>query len=137
MSILKPEQLAKQKWAEAQAGIHAIRQVDKETLFAELSKKTGLTGAMFPTIRETFVFPLHPGIGYCLTTYNPGNSKELPTFTGEPFPVLLEGTLEEIMQFYLSEVVDKRVTAIAGNEFTKNDFRYAKSLSRFGERVLA
>jgi IMP cyclohydrolase len=41
----------------------------------------------------------HPGIGYCLHTYQ-GDGNPLPPFEGQPYPVALPNSLDEIALYY-------------------------------------
>jgi len=51
---------------------------------------------------EHFVFELAsiaPGFGFCITTYM-GDGNPLPSFVGEPYPVLIDGGIDEVLQKY-------------------------------------
>lgn len=56
---------------------------------------------------------LTPGFGMCIHTYE-GDGNPLPSFTGDPYHVLLSGSVEEVAQTYW-DLLDKsnRVALVA------------------------
>ena len=76
---------------------------------------------------------IKPGVGFCITTYT-GDGNPLPPFLGEPLPVPLDGTEEEILDTYwgalnpdnriplavkMIEISTKTSTILVRNRFTK------------------
>jgi len=70
--------------------------VDKRQ-FAELSI---LKKSPFSRACDRYFYKLnisHPGLGYCITTYN-GDGDPLPAFTGDPYLLPLSGNIEKVAQ---------------------------------------
>jgi len=55
---------------------------------------------------------LHPGFGYCVTTYK-GDGDPLPSFEGEPFLLPLEGSHEFILDSYWSTLNQENKISLA------------------------
>jgi len=111
ISILRADPEAKTHWIETEKASGLTKEQFRrpgmtesqvnEAYYLEIGKLAGLDYKRFPTIRECFDRHLTPGVGYCVTTYAPGNSKELPSFVGEPFVVptaSLEGAMHAIWE---------------------------------------
>lgn len=135
MSLLKADPKAKKEWMQAitQGSTDAFMAGDikkaKQIYLARMKELTGLDNEAFPTTRNTFELQAVPGMGYCLTTYNPG-SKELPSFTGEPFLIPMRGTLEDTMNDIWSRLEPKWRVAMGGRELTeKGAVRYAQPIN--------
>ncbi len=140
-SVLKADPFAREAWLTTintyglkkddyrQAGMSESQVT--EAFNQAVGEKCGLNHHEFPTIRNFFEVPLHPGFGVCLTTYMPG-SKELPSFEGEPFPVVLgEETLEETMQSLWNRLAPEWRVALGGREFHDDEYRMATPINRF------
>jgi len=126
MSILKANPFARQPWNEAMASAEARTPEEKLEI---VENKTGMKKDAFPTVRQFFSFPLSPGYGYCLTTYQPG-SKELPSFDGEPFVVPITGALEDTMQQFWQALEPQWRVALVGKEMSDGTYRIAEPINK-------
>ena|SRR3989344_3872046 len=115
-SLLTPKKLDKKAW--------------------KLGVKDHLNAQQFPTTRTYTRFDEKRGQGHCLTTYEPGQIETLPSFRGDPFPVPLEGDIERILNYYMYDILDPRVTALAGKEISPDGIYSIVSLRRGEEPVL-
>ncbi|MCX6706785.1 MAG: hypothetical protein NT001_01445, partial [Candidatus Woesearchaeota archaeon] len=79
-------------------------------------------------IRQTFDYPLKPGYGYCITTYNPG-SVQLNTFEGEPFIVPVRGNTEEVMERFWNSLEPKWRVALCGKSIEGSQIYTAKNIN--------
>lgn len=138
-SILKADSLAKARWDVAKANhLYALRrvdaEVDREEVRAVVSEKTGLDLHRFPTVRQHFDIPLHKEFGYCMTTYKPGDSENLPAFEGEPFLVPTRGSLEEVMSSFWERLEPQWRVAIGARSINSNGHvKYAEPINRHSE----
>ena len=148
MSILKADPFAKAHWIAAaekakdegitrekfsKPGMKASEVLDAYN--QEIGKRAYLDHTKFPTVREFFEMPLIPGFGYCLTTYAPGNSLELPSFEGEPFLVPIEGNLERTMGMIWDNLEPDWRVSIGGKTVVGTEYS-VKAKNRF-EKVEA
>jgi len=53
-----------------------------------------------------------PGFGFCVTTYS-GDGNPLPAFTGEPYPVPLEGDIDKVLSTYWSILNEENRVSLA------------------------
>ncbi len=149
-SILIADPIAKSAWQQAvkEASEHGIspdffkqgtKRTDSEAkaeYLAEISRMTGYKPGSFPTARSTFALPLHNGVGYGISTYEPDDPKALISFAGPPFKVPMDGSLEDTMKtFWVSLDKNYRVAVIGKEINPDSSYRVAKPLSRFDEVV--
>ncbi len=137
MSILKADPFARTHWLRT-ISEHGLKLADFpniDAFNAKVSELSGLDHEALPTIREAFELPLHPGFGYCLTTYQPNKPQELVSFKGEPFLVPLPHSLEENMKLFWHELNHDWRVALVGKEMhADGSYRVAEPINRF-ERV--
>jgi len=91
----------------------------------------------FPTIRSTFELPLHPGFGYCLTTYKPLRPKELPSFDGEPFALPIEGkSMREIMLPFWGGLESEWRVSMIGKRIIDEDESEIAIINKYGTSTI-
>jgi IMP cyclohydrolase len=127
LAILKADTFAVNDWKAAEKPLKDAGYTDAE-LGAKVEDKTGLKRSEFPTIRDFFERPVNPGYGWCLTTYNPG-SKELPSFSGEPKLVRLEGGIDDNLVYVALRLEQQWLVAIGGRSITDDTVWYATPLN--------
>src|SRR3989344_311367 len=99
ISVLKADPLERERW---------VGSTDSQPFEQE----------KFPTLMQMFEYPsVAPGFGYCVTTYKHGDSKNLPSFEGEPFVVPIQDSLEGAMQQFWEQLDDRWRVALAGKSF--------------------
>lgn len=129
LAILKADPAARELWTETvkREGLsqrafegQGLSPADAKAAFdGRMAELTGLERERFPTVREYFEMPLSPGFGYALTTYRPG-SKALPSFEGEPFPVLVNGSLDDVLTTFWNVLDERWRVAMAGKRVGDN-----------------
>lgn len=134
VSILKADPFARAKWVEATKLCLPGAYGSMEQHHAAMRSETGLDVKAFPTVRQTFELPTLPfGLGYCVTTYAPGDSKNLPSFEGEPFVVPTDDTLEGLMKRFWNKLDERWRVAVAGKEIYEDGLhRIAEPINKHG-----
>lgn len=121
-SIISADPFAKNAWInQAQFLNKGPLDIVTPELINETNKSTGLNNKQFPSNRSLFEKCLEEGFGYCVTTYNPGDSKNLPSFTGEPFILQTELSIMGTIN-YLKNNLDSRIVAIAGKTVSSGGY---------------
>lgn len=116
LSLIRADRTTLPDWLEMQRYLLEEKGIPKDTLDAEMRSR-GLDRHKFPSDYATYARIIHPGLGYCLTTYMPG-SKTLPSFVGEPIPVPIQATVDETMTWFwnLLDDTDGWKVSLAGKE---------------------
>ena len=70
-----------------------------------------------------------PGYGYCLTTYM-GDGNPLPSFKGDPLMLPLQGTAEQIADFFWQGLNKDNRISLAVRELTETDEDQLKIINR-------
>jgi len=123
IAILKAEPSAREKWIRTIEEHNLKREdfEDNDAFNAKVSELSGLDHNAFPTLREFFEMPIAPGFGYCFTTYDPNDSKNLPSFTGEPVLVPIKGEVENVMETYWNALEPEWKVALGGKAFSADN----------------
>lgn len=110
--------------------VEGDKKLAKELYLNEMKRLTGLNPFAFPTVTEFYDCAPRDGIGLCVTTYDPNDSKHLPSFSGSPFEIPMEGELEDIMQNVWNHLEPQWRVALGGREiFPDGNYRFAEPIN--------
>lgn len=128
ISIKKMYNLSPDKYIERANG---DKKLAKELYLNQMKQLTGLNPFAFPTVTDFYECSgMSDGMGACVTTYNPNDSKNLPSFSGKPFLIPMEGDLEDIMQNVWDHLEPQWKVALGGREiYDDGSFRYAEPIN--------
>lgn len=141
IAIQKADPVAKKFWSEMKEKYNLSpdkymeqskgdKDLAKTLYLTEMKDLTGLNPFAFPTVTELYeASSLSNGKGACVTTYAPGDSRNLPSFEGQPFVIPMEGDLEDIMQNVWDHLEPQWRVALGGREI------YSDGTSRYAEPI--
>ncbi len=149
LSVLRADPEAKEHWTKTVETLK-LRGVTIESFKGEgisfveamrnynlaVGKEAGLNHREFPTIHSDYAKTVNPGMAYCVMTYNPGDSANLPSFDRSPFLIPVLGGLESTMKNVWDNLDTRWRVALAGRTVESDGAIYIpESLSRFTESV--